>query len=190
MSRKVSKDRKSIFREMGLDTDEPHGPYSSEREFTEITGLASPTSTHVPETGDDKASGDGKAITERQPTEHKEQDDRYEFPQSPSSQSTLQGPWYSKLPRVRRPRIKTASSAPPPSLSTITKLSTIALLIAVLLPGFSYHQSRGAVSPSVADAGLTVAGPVLELKADGHTGVCRRWGHQGECFSPHKRRQN
>lgn len=190
MSRKVSKDRKSIFRELGLDTDEPRGPYSSEREFTEITGLASPTSTHVPETGDDNRSGDGKGITERQPTEHEGQDDRYGFPQSPSSQSTSQGPWYSKLPQVRRPRIKTASSAPPPSLSTITKLSTIALLIAVLLPGFSYYHSRGTVSPSVADAGPTVAGPVLDLRADSLAGVSRRWPHQGECFNPQRRSQN
>ncbi|KAL2130363.1 hypothetical protein VTI74DRAFT_6567 [Chaetomium olivicolor] len=180
MSSKITKGRKSVFRELGLDADEPRGPSLSEQAFNELMGLTSPTSIHAPESGNDNASGDGKSDTERQ-QQQQGQDDRDQFPQSPTSPSTSQRPWYSRLSRVRCPRIKTVSSAPPPSLSTITRLSSIALLIAVLLPGFSYYQGGGEPAPTVADAGVIhtkPTGPVLETRAGSPTNVCKRWAHQ------------
>jgi hypothetical protein len=184
MSGKIAKERRSIFRELGLDTDQPSGPYSSEHDFGELTGLASPTSTHAAEPGNDDASDDGEHEMARRQTEHG-QDGRAEPRSEPTSPSTAQRPWYARLPRVRRPRIKTVSSAPPPSMSTITRLSSIALLIAVLVPGFSYYNGREEAAPNLAGAGVintkaAEASPVLELRADSPTDVCKRWAHQGE----------
>ncbi|KAK4035008.1 hypothetical protein C8A01DRAFT_48726 [Parachaetomium inaequale] len=182
MSGKIAKERKSIFRELGLDTDQPSGPYSSEHEFGELTGLASPTSTHAPGPGNDNTSDDGDGEMEGQQTQQG-QDDRAEPRSEPASPSAAQRPWYARLPRVRRPRIKTVSSAPPPSMSTITRLSSIALLIAVLLPGFSYYNGREEAVPNLADAGVintkaAEASPVLGPRADSPTDVCKRWAHQ------------
>lgn len=182
MSRKANKERKSVFKELGLETDEPSGPYSSEHEFAELTGVASPLRAHAPERSNN-ASDDEKSETETQQAQQ-EQDERDAFPQSPTSPSASQRPWYAKLTRVRRPRVKTVSSAPPPSLSTMTRLSSIALLIAVLLPGFSYYTGHEEAAPPVADAGVIhtpgPTGPVLEMRTDSPTDVCNRWAHQGE----------
>jgi len=67
-------------------------------------------------------------------------------------------------------------------MSTITRLSSIALLIAVLLPGFRYYHGREEISPNVADAGVihttaAEARPVLERR-NSPTNVCKRWAHQ------------
>lgn len=187
MSRKTTKERKSVFRELGLDTDDPSGPYSSEHEFAQVTGLASPTTTPGPGAGNDHASDDGKVETERKPAQQGQDDHDDEFAQSPASPSTSQRPWYSRLTRARRPRIKTVSSAPPPSLSTMTRLSSIALLIAVLLPGFSYYSGRQTAAPVVADAGVIHTpgppGPVLEGRAGFLSDVCGRWAYQAAQFS-------
>lgn len=194
MSRKFCKDRKSIFKELDLDTDEPSGPYATEQEFAELTGLASPTSTQGPEPTDDNASdGDGRRETEAEAEEDRQQTqqaDAENEQQQLEPNPQRQPPWYARLPRVRRPRIRTVSSAPPPSLSTLSRVSTIALLIAVLLPGFSsYYKGRETVSPVVADAGVIretprTSGPVLESiverREESPTRVCRRWAHQGE----------
>ncbi|KAK4652209.1 hypothetical protein QC762_609110 [Podospora pseudocomata] len=177
MTGKIRKDRKSVFREVGLDTEEPSGPYFSEHEFGEITGLASPTSTHRPDTAQGNTSDDGKDDTEqRQP---RDELDEAESPTSPS-----QKPWYSRLTPGRRPRVRTASSAPPPSVSSFTRLSTIALLIAVVIPAFSYYKGAEEVAPLAgADAGVIYyrdmkPGPILETRADSPTKACKRWAHQ------------
>lgn len=179
MTGKIRKDRKSVFREVGLDTEEPNGPYFSEHEFGEITGLASPTSTHRPDTAQGNTSDDGKDDTEqRQPRDER---DEAESPTSPS-----QKPWYSRLTPGRRPRVRTASSAPPPSVSSFTRLSTIALLIAVVIPAFSYYKGAEEVAPLAgADAGVIYyrdmkPGPILETRADSPTKACKRWAHQSE----------
>lgn len=200
ISSRIAKNRKSVFRELGLDTDEPGGPYWSEQAFSELTGLASPTSTHAPDEPDNDNAGAHGSRTEtethqgrqqQQQQQQEGQDVQAEPPQSPTSQPAS-GPtrWYSRLTtRVRRPRIRTVStSAPqPPSLSTVTRLSTMALLIAVLLPGFSYYKRRHEASPNGgADASVTIhaaagasSGPVLELGAEMPAAVCKRWAYPG-----------
>ncbi|KAH6632094.1 hypothetical protein F5144DRAFT_240829 [Chaetomium tenue] len=180
MSNKIAKERKSIFKELGLDTNQPKESTSNEKGFGEPKGLASPTSTHVPESANSNADDDGQRETARRPT-HKEEDGWVEPQSEPTSPSPSQRPWYSRLPRVRRPRIKSVSSAPP-SMSTITRLSSVALLIAVLLPGFSYYQSREETASNLAEAGViqTTAAesrPILE-RENTPTEVCKRWAHQ------------
>ncbi|KAK0726676.1 hypothetical protein B0T21DRAFT_350784 [Apiosordaria backusii] len=177
MTGKIRKDRKSVFREVGLDTDEPNGPYFSEHEFGEITGLTSPTSSHRPDTAQGNTSDDGKEETEQR--QSRDERDEAESPTYPT-----QRPWYSRLTPGRRPRIKTVSSAPPPSVSSFTRLSTFALLIAVVLPAFSYYKGAEEVAPLAgADAGVIYyremkPGPILETRADSPTKACKRWAHQ------------
>jgi hypothetical protein len=186
MSNKIAKERKSVFKELGLDTNQPKEFTPNEREFSESEGLASPTSGHAPGSANRNVDDDGQNKTARRPT--RQDDSRVEPRTEPTSPESSQRPWYSRLPRVRRPRIKSVSSAPP-SMSTITRLSSVVLLIAILLPGFSYYQSREEAAPTLAEAGViqTTAAesrPILE-RENTPTEVCKRWAHQGECRSCH-----
>ncbi|KAK4100769.1 hypothetical protein N658DRAFT_426893 [Parathielavia hyrcaniae] len=198
MSTKINKPRKSIFTELGLDadtdTDSPSGHFrfatsGGQEDLAELTVLASRTTTHTsePESAnhDDNGSDDGRDImnkSERQQMQQKslQKEDEHEKSQAdPTAPSSLQKPWSARLgslkgkssTRTRRPRIQTASSAPPPSMSTITRLSSLALFIAVLLPGLGYRRGHGDEATSnVADAGVThttaaEAAPVLEPRA-------------------------
>lgn len=188
MTSKITKRRTSVFRELGLDTNEPTSPYSAGHEFAQLTGLAPPTSRHAPELANYSASEDGGGETEREQRAQQSRGHRDENQSEPTSPSACQRPWYSRLTSARRPRIKTVSSAPPPSMSAITRLSSIALLIAVLLPGLSHFRGHEEVAPIVADAGVihtkaADAGPVLEPRADSPTKVCKRWAHQSELGS-------
>lgn len=181
MSSKITKNRKSVFRELGLDTDEPRVPGSGEHEYGGH-GLVSPTRTHAPELSNDDTISGRESDTETHRAEQQMQADENEPPTSPS---TSRRPWYSRLTPSRRPRIKTVSSAPPPSLSTFARLSAIALLIAVVLPGFSYFKGHQEVAFSAVDAGVIqnksgASSPVLELRAESPTKVCKRWAHQSE----------
>ncbi|KAK4169952.1 hypothetical protein QBC43DRAFT_39501 [Cladorrhinum sp. PSN259] len=187
MSGKIRKDRKSVFKELGLDTDQPTGAYASELEFGEITGLASPTSTFSPDTtGQENASEDGKSETGGD--QNRDQDEQYQdhsdFARSPRSPSRSNRPWYSRLTPGRRPKVRAVSSAPPPSVSSFSRVSMIALLIAVVLPAFSFYKGDEKVaSGGVAEAGVIYArpqgaGPILEPRADSPTKVCKRWAHQ------------
>ncbi|KAK4251401.1 hypothetical protein C7999DRAFT_37727 [Corynascus novoguineensis] len=182
MARKITRERKSIFRELGLDTDDPTGPPSNEHKFGEPTGLSShPASPHSLDQGNQKADDKTENVAGTRPTQQ-EHDNPVQSRSEPASPSAPQRPWYSRLPRVRRPRIKSVSSAPPPSISTLTRFSSIALLIAVLLPGLSYYRGREETAPTVADAGVidttaAEARPVLERR-NSPTDVCKRWAHQ------------
>lgn len=191
MVSKIRKDRKSVFKELGLDSDEPALSFSNEREFGEITGLV-PGPPRTPsysaeraqdtESDDDRSEADKPSVREQE-RRHVDEDD--ESIRSPTSPSSSQKPWYSRLTPTRRPRIRTAATAPPPSMGGLTRLSTIALLIAVVLPGLSYYNGRQTVSLNGADAGVIQQrpkgfGPVLENRADSPIQACKRWSQQSE----------
>ncbi|KLU92852.1 hypothetical protein MAPG_11818, partial [Magnaporthiopsis poae ATCC 64411] len=103
--------------------------------------------------------------------------------------------WFSKLPMGRRPRMKAAASAPPPSTATsFSRVTMIAMLIAVVLPAFSYNNGRQKVEVSGADAGVINSprgqqwgwrqhqdgdqGSAFVPRANSPTQVCTRWAHQ------------
>ncbi|KAI1373708.1 hypothetical protein F4677DRAFT_215733 [Hypoxylon crocopeplum] len=88
--------------------------------------------------------------------------------------------WLSRLAPTKRPRIKTASSAPPPTTAGLHRLSLIALLIAIVLPTISYNHGRKKVEVSGADAGVIRPTPsvILESRQNGPTTVCTRWAGQ------------
>lgn len=184
MSSKITRDRKSVFRELGLDTDEPSASYSSEHEFSELNGLSSPTDIQTPERSETGTSNRRETEVSETRTEQQREVDESEQTTPKSTK------WYLKLTTPgRRPRIKTVSSAPPPSLFTFTGLSAIVLLIAVVLPGFSYYKSREEAVLGAADAGVIPntsgpSGPVLELRAESPTRACKRWAHHSELSIP------
>ncbi|KAK4226733.1 hypothetical protein QBC38DRAFT_365818 [Podospora fimiseda] len=182
MSGKIRKDRKSVFKELGLDTDQPNGPYASEHEFGEITGLASPASTFSP--NQENASDDGKSETGGNQNRDQGEQNQNDSARSPASPSRSSRPWYSRLTPSRRPKVRAVSSAPPPSVSSFSRVSMIALLIAVVLPAFSFYNGDEKVAlAGVAEAGVISgrmedSGPFLEPRADSPTKVCKRWAHQ------------
>lgn len=93
--------------------------------------------------------------------------------------------WLSKLAPSRRPRMKTTSSAPPPMITGLHRLSMIALLIAIVLPTISYNNGHKRVEVSGADAGVIRPNPsvILKTREDSPTDVCTRWAGQSKCLS-------
>jgi len=191
MISKIRKDRKSVFKELGLDSDDQDVSSLNEKVFGELTGLASPVESarhsarFSVERGNDTESDDGRSETR----DRDKRQDESEFVQSPTSPSSSQKSWYSKLAPMCRPKIRTTTSAPPASMAGISRLTTIALLIAVVLPGFGYYNGREKVVVSGADAGVIQQrpkgfGPVLDTRAPSPTKVCKRWSQQSQSRNP------
>jgi hypothetical protein len=97
--------------------------------------------------------------------------------------------WYSRLTRYPRPVIKSTTSAPPATTSTVPRVAMVAFLIAVVVPGLRYQAGTRNVPLDGADAGalgraeLVENGFVLEWRADSPTSVCTRWSHQSNFLS-------
>ncbi|KAH6635043.1 hypothetical protein B0J18DRAFT_37158 [Chaetomium sp. MPI-SDFR-AT-0129] len=178
-SGKFPRERKSVFKELGLDTtnihsSEPTGsnPHtSSNYEYQTTTGNGNPKDHSNKRACDDNEYNDDYTAPPRRskttpaqpsggrrtasasepvsptipdssssPYHHHHHPRQQQQQQQQQQEQQQQRPWYSKLTQVRRPKIRTASSAPPPSLSTLTKLSSVALLLAVLQPFFGYFR--------------------------------------------------
>ncbi|KAI0141493.1 kelch domain-containing protein [Pestalotiopsis sp. NC0098] len=161
----IKKGRKSVFREIGLEDDWTEDIKNSldstdEKEFGRVTGVSleeptSPTSPTSP-------TGTNTETT------------------CESDESREPKRWSSILHRVKRPQIKAASAAPPPSTTSMHRFTTIALLIAVILPTISYNNGRQKIESSGVDAGVIRNAPsvVLEDRADSPVDVCLRWAQQ------------
>lgn len=181
MFNNIRKDRKSVFKEVGLapedggamaDSDEKHA-------MTAEKGLA-PLDTKSAETGcttdhahmEDKDETSGVADTfARQESGHI---DSGRSPQSePSSPQSLTSktPWYAKITTGRRPKLRSGSSTPPTSFQGLSKVTMVVLALALVIP-FSGRGSRDTV-------GLADAGPIVK-RAKSPTDVCARWAMQSE----------
>ncbi|KAL3427982.1 cell wall anchored protein [Phlyctema vagabunda] len=96
----------------------------------------------------------------------------------PEKQGNL---WFSLMSKNTRPTIRTASSAPPSSFSTMHRVALIAFLIALVVPGLLPGKDNSNVG--TADAGVI---PVANLVDNGSliqsrqsaTDVCTRWTQQ------------
>lgn len=168
MVSKIREGRQSMFKEVGL--------LEEERENQE-QGMASNR-----EISEESDSGErvGTSSETTSPIEKKTSKASGKEEESPKGKSR----WFSKLAPMRRPRIKTASSAPPPTVAGVHRLSMIALLIAIVLPTISYNNGRKKVEISGADAGLirpTPSGAVtIESRENSPTEVCTRWAGQSK----------
>ncbi|KAJ3571237.1 hypothetical protein NPX13_g5448 [Xylaria arbuscula] len=163
---KIRKGRKSVFREIGLDDD--HG-------FT-------------PEFSDNTRPSFEEHEDEKEPEASARRASDPEIEQVPERKDSVGGEstreksrWLSKLIPEKRPKIRSAATAPPASISGIQRFTLIALLIAVVLPAIGYKNGRHTVEVNGADAAVipepTVT-PTLEKRADSATDVCKRWAGQ------------
>lgn len=180
MGGKIPKGRRPLFTEVGLDihaantartlASEPHSLHRSqeplsttttttsekEKEFGEISELPPKkrvTIASQSRSDDDESSTGGPRLRKRQ-------------------NSAPTQPWYAKLANSRtRPRVKSASGAPPESISGLQRITLIALLIAVVIPAWNLRSS------STMEAGGAVAGPIVPRETS-PTDVCHRWAHQ------------
>ncbi|KAK0627584.1 hypothetical protein B0T14DRAFT_493646 [Immersiella caudata] len=191
MISKIRKDRKSVFKELGLDTtDLNYTP--DEKVFGEITGLSStPSSAEGTKRevrfggGIETESDDGRGDTSGGEQQRQEEEaGGLTEPTTPTSAVSASQKWYSRFSPGRRPKIRAAASAAPPGMAGMSRITTIALLIAVVLPGFGYFNGRSEkVVVSGADAGVIQQrpkgfGPVLDTRAPSPTKVCKRWSQQ------------
>jgi hypothetical protein len=173
-----------MFKELGLDREgeTTYPTRLSDREFAEITGLASARGDRASDynslEGGKESSEGARRLQKAQQPHDDHDDDRDSSPQSATS--TDSKGWFTKLATGRRPRIKTAASAPPPTMTTFTRLTSVALLVAVVIPGFSYYNGQEKVALNGADAGVirrTPDGLLPEVRVDSPT-ICKRWSHQ------------
>ena len=180
-----SKNRKSIFRETGLLEEYE----SSGTTYTEQQGIGKEhslggTSRPALESRGNTSEGEGTVDSRRSSTQ---QGSESSITRSPSEKQ----PWYSRLSPGRRPRVQTVATAPP-NMAGLSRFTMIALLIAVVLPGFSYNSGRKTVDFSGAKAGVIKdaryrSGPVLDIRANSPTEACTRWSHQGRLAIPQLR---
>ena len=174
MPSKISRGRRSVFTEIGVDhgatntaramgssplISEDRPPFlTGEKSFGEIA--ASPTrSTRDALPADGKSKGDDSAPSASQ--QRKRQDSEPPIP------------WYTKLAGSKgRPRVKSASGAPPKSVAGLQRLAMIAMLIALVIPAFNYRSQHSGGDMGGAEAGVLVKRETSPIK------VCRRWAHQ------------
>ncbi|OTA99675.1 hypothetical protein M426DRAFT_27282 [Hypoxylon sp. CI-4A] len=162
----IRKGRRSMFKEVGLIEEEREDQQDMERD-----NMAEETREEVHEEREPSARLQS-ASEATSPVERRDSDKE--------DSSKGKSRWLSKLAPTRRPRIKSASSAPPPTIAGLHRLSMIALLIAIVLPTISYNNGRKKVEISGADAGVIRPTPsaILKPRDDSPTDVCTRWAGQ------------
>ncbi|RYP19242.1 hypothetical protein DL765_003443 [Monosporascus sp. GIB2] len=162
MSSNIRKGRRSIFREEGLEISD-HGVERPRR-----------TSTGA---GEKESREDtGSRSESMRPSEQR----------SPEAQDESKGitTWLSKkLGAGKRPRLIKSATSGPPSAAIPSRVTTIALLIAVVLPYYSYNNGRQTAKISSADAAVTTnTENVLAARQNTPTDVCTRWAGQYNDF--------
>ncbi|KAI1460418.1 hypothetical protein F4805DRAFT_478855 [Annulohypoxylon moriforme] len=162
MASKIREGRQSMFIEVGLFEEEPEGQQDQQDMTSESRDEIEP-SERIESTSEITSPVEKRTSTS----------DREDQPRGKSK-------WLSKLAPKKRPRIKTASSAPPPTFPGLHRLSMIVLLIAVVIPTISFNNGRKKVEISGADAGVTRPAPniVLDDRQNSPTSVCTRWAGQ------------
>ena len=170
-STSLSKPRRSVFREEGLD-DLEHSVHPSH-----LVQNDRKRSVSVAQDGDEDSHSHDKNHTFDgilKDMEYKESNEE--------SKKTRNSPWFSKL--GKRPRITSVASAPPGTFSTIPRTALIVCLIAVVVPGFRYSSGKDKVNISGADAGVIMRpefvgnGNMIGGRQESSADVCTRWAGQ------------
>lgn len=185
----INKNRKSVFREVGLDMDmdmersdimappAADPAFASEHEAEHSTRLM-PLDTRsaerhfAAEAGYEKgeASRDIRNVARDTQARCHEQHEVSPLSETSSSGSpTSKSPWYTKLATGKRPQVRTGSNAPPSAFKPLSTVTMLALAIVVMAPlaGRMNRETMG-----VADAGVVLH------RADSPTDVCARWAQQ------------
>lgn len=191
MFSKIRKDRKSVFKEVGLALEDGSAMADDKQHTVKVedglVSLAAPLDMKSAEAGSTTEhthtkDKDGKArvndISARPSKQEYSAPMSQPEPLSPQS-LTSKTPWYAKVAIGRRPRVRTESSAPPTSFQGLSRLTMIVLALALVIPIYG-RDSRDSVG--IADAVPTVK------RAKSPTDVCTRWAMQSE--SPSKEPSN
>lgn len=150
------KERRSVFKELGLDDEEinhlENKPISSSPSFTS--------------TNSSKQPGTPNRKLQKEPTDNAT---------PPPSDEKEKPSWYRRLSRDQRPRIKSVSSAPS-GLATLPRVAMIAFLIALVIP--TLLQKGPAKVPADGAVAGVIPSPKLVRREDSPTDTCTRWSHQ------------
>ncbi|KPM45506.1 hypothetical protein AK830_g1110 [Neonectria ditissima] len=174
----IRKGRRSVFKEVGLEDDAgrlspSNSPAASPKHrrvsfatsgkgsnFHEITGIESESQSR-----DQRKDQHEEHTNEKNAHERHAEHARLHPPPSK--------PWYTRLASSKgRPRVRSTSGAPPGTISGLQRFTMLAVLIAVVLPAFSWHNGRSTVEINGADAG------VVMKRARSPTDACARWALQ------------
>lgn len=190
----IRKDRRSIFKEVGLAQEEPgatstldenHAVADEKDESGQVqrpivldaVELSTPTTAHS--RVEDQQREERSDIQEKgeQPSAESLSRRRSLHEISLSKTVSVQSaankiPWYAKLAAGRRPRVRTVGASPPSPLRGLSAVSMLALVLAVLIP-FTGRGKQDTV-------GVADAGPIMLSRADSPTDVCARWAMQCE----------
>lgn len=183
MPSNIPKGRKSVFKEEGLGVSE----HSVQKRRATIgpEGLDEKRLEEIARTGGSES--EELLITTTTKRRHSEGPAEDTTPKAGGGAGVKR--WLSKklTQGEKRPKIKPAASAlPPSSVASLSRVSAIALLIAVVLPSSSYHNGRQTVALSGADAALIRTPPenahhYWSRQDNSPTDVCGRWA--GQCKS-------
>jgi hypothetical protein len=164
----TSKPRRSVFREEGLE--DLNRTVHPSHNAPNLRKDSIPAIDH-----EDRS---GRNVTFDQILKEVDQQARRE-----AREKAERSPWYSKMGKSSRPKIKTVSSAPPGAFSSIPRVALIVFLISVIIPGFRYSSGRDRANISGADAGVIMRaelvenGSTIEGRENSPTAICTRWSH-------------
>lgn len=167
ISGKIRKGRTFVFKEVGLDDDGSNTPLSPTSPFNAALPVGHSNGSRALLESRSRRSlqlevkqdGDGpNTITG---SSHRQRQD-----------SMPAQPWYTRFTKPNgRPRVKSASDAPPQAAFGFQRFAIISFIIAIVFPAFSFHSRRSKMDISGADAGLIRARDISPE-------VCTRWAHQ------------
>lgn len=189
----IRKDRRSVFKEVGLAAEEAGAPDELDGSHAVADGKGEPCQAQrriTPNTAEDSTAtthghvedqqreetsnmqGESEQLLEESLTRQRSLHD-IARPKTVSVQSTAnKTPWYAKLAAGRRPRVRTVGGSSPSPLHGLSVVSMVALVLAVLIP-FTGRGRQDTV-------GVADAGPIMLSRADSPTDVCARWAMQCE----------
>lgn len=189
----IRKDRRSVFKEVGLASEEAGAPDELDGSHAVADGKGEPGQAQrqiPPNTAEDSTATTHSHVEDQQRDETSNMQGKGEqsLEESLARQRSLRDiarsktgsvqstanktPWYAKLAAGRRPRVRTVGGSSPSPLHGLSAVSMFALVLAVLIP-FTGRGRQDTV-------GVADAGPIVLSRADSPTDVCARWAMQCE----------
>ncbi|CZR35073.1 uncharacterized protein FPRO_00805 [Fusarium proliferatum ET1] len=166
----IKKGRRSVFKEVGLEHDLDYPTSASAPSLLSDEQLGThDNDKHLSDSSDILGSSSNKRQLEQDDDHSQDNNDR----QRPR-QLSLSSPktWYTILSNPKgRPRIKSTSGVSP-GVSGLQRFTMLALLIAIILPAFSWRNGHSFSDINGANAG------VIQKREISPTKVCTRWGLQ------------
>ncbi|KAI9051121.1 hypothetical protein LZ554_005224 [Drepanopeziza brunnea f. sp. 'monogermtubi'] len=177
--------RRSVFREEGLDdlscSVHRDGPHIDLRGSKEADAVAFAVA-YARQTKD----GDEGGKEQQGVVRGRVQDIKMEGVDDGSASGNGQPWWYAKIAEGSRLLCKRSATALPGNISSIPRFALIAVLLALVVPGFRYTggEGRDSAAGAGADAGV-IRSPefvdnasTIEGRASSPTDICTRWSNQ------------